>query len=423
VSQSESPPLLSYEDAAEVVRRCAGDLRAAVTGPDAMRGQTVPLLEARGRVLAEGAVADRDQPPFRRATRDGFACRAADAGGPLRIVGHIRAGDPAALSVPPVGRGEAVEIMTGSPVPDGADCVVMVEHVAQRDGAVAVEAGRRTNAGDNIVAAGAEASRGAVVLAAGTRLAANHIGAAAACGYSRVAAYRRPRVAVLATGDELVELDEPLLPFQIRNSNSYSLAAQVGAAGGEPVRLPVAKDDPSAIEAAIRDAMRCDLLLLSGGVSAGRYDFVETVLLSLGSEFLFTGVLMQPGRPVVFGRMADGTPGAYKYFFGLPGNPVSTLVTFALFVRPMIDALSGALPDAPRFVMARLTAEFRVKRGLTRFLPSRLVSGAGFSAEVTVIPWQGSGDLASTAKANCYLVVPPDRNLLEAGETVSVLLD
>lgn len=417
-----SSPLLSYDEAARIAQRCADDLFAAAGGLASTAPRPVPLPDALGCVLANPIHADRDQPPFRRATRDGFACRSADTRQPLQIVGHIKAGDPAALSVPPVSPGEAVEIMTGAPVPEGADCVVMVEHVSQQAGTIVVDPGRSMHSGDNIVPAGAEALRGAVVLHRGTRIAANHIGAAAACGYSQLTVYGRPRVAVLATGDELVEIDQTVLPYQIRNSNSYSLAAQVTAAGGEPVRLAIASDDPASIEAAVRNALSSDLILLSGGVSAGRFDFVEPVLQSMGAEFLFTGVLMQPGRPVVFGRIPSGPEGAHKYFFGLPGNPVSTLVTFALFARPVIDALSGALPNAPQFGNARLAGQLNVKPGLTRFLPALLVNGTGFTADVTIVPWQGSGDLASTAKANCYVVVPSDRGPLAAGETVAVMI-
>ena len=422
VSPSTPASILSYADAALIVRQRAEVLRSAPCA----NVETVSLLGALGRVLAVPVLADRDQPPFHRATRDGFACRAADSGRPLRVMGQIRAGDPQSMSAAVIDEGEAVEIMTGAPVPEGADCVVMVEHASHDTarGIVRVDAGRRMQPGENIVAAGAEARQGAIILRAGTRIEANHIGAAAACGYLQVLVHGKPRVAILATGDELVEVDEPVQPYQIRNSNSYSLAAQVVSAGAESVRLPIAADKAATIEAGVRAALDCDLVLLSGGVSAGRYDLVGPALLSMGAEFLFTGVLMQPGKPVVFGRIphADG----YRYFFGLPGNPVSTLVTFTLFVRPLLDALAGAKADAPRFVQARLREEVKVKPGLTRFLPALLRnhsgSGGDFDAAVAAIPWHGSGDLANTARANCFLVVPADREVVKAGEMVAVLL-
>jgi molybdopterin molybdotransferase len=219
-------------------------------------------------------------------------------------------------------------------------------------------------------------------------------------------------VAIVATGDELVELDQQPLPQQIRNSNSYSMAAQVTAFGAEPVRLPIARDERSHLEGVIRSALDADLLLLSGGVSMGKYDLVEEVLMDLGAEFFFSGALIQPGKPVVFGRLPQ-VP-----FFGLPGNPVSTMVTFLLFVQPLLGALCGEREPGPRFALARLASEVRVKTGLTRFLPAVL------NGESTVEPvlWQGSGDLAATSRANCYLMVPPDVPYLAAGETVTVLL-
>ena len=236
--------------------------------------------------------------------------------------------------------------------------------------------------------------------------------AAAACGAAHLSVFARPRVAIVATGDELVEMDQKPLPQQIRNSNSYSLAAQVMAAGAEPVRLPIARDERTHLEGIIRTALENDLLLLSGGVSMGKYDLVEEVLLSLGAEFFFNGALIQPGKPVVFGKLGK------LYFFGLPGNPVSTMVTFSLFVEPLLGALCGDAGRAPRFAQGALASDVHVKTGLTRFLPARL------RPDLTVEPvsWQGSGDLANTSRSNCFLVVPADRPLLAAGETVTILL-
>jgi molybdopterin molybdotransferase len=396
--------MLSYADASRVVREHAD--RLAPRDPT----QLVRLLDSLGRVLAGPVRADRDQPSFARSTRDGFACRASDlaAGLPLEVVGLIRAGHAEAFEVGP---GKAVEIMTGAPVPPGADCVVMLEHVQRERDTVHVVPGRSITPGENIVPTGAEARSGAVILPQGTRMAAPQIGAAAACGAAEVGVFARPRVAIVATGDELVELDQQPLTHQIRNSNSYSLAAQVSAAGALPVRLPTARDERGHLESIIRTALENDLLLLSGGVSMGQYDLVEEVLLSLGAEFFFTGAAIQPGKPIVFGRLGK------IYFFGLPGNPVSTMVTFSLFVRPLLDALSGDTSRGPRFVLARLGSDVRVKTGLTRFLPALL-------NDLTVDPiaWQGSGDLASTSRANCFLVVPDDRPQLTAGETVTILL-
>jgi molybdopterin molybdotransferase len=241
--------------------------------------------------------------------------------------------------------------------------------------------------------------------------------------------FLRPRVAVLATGDEIVDVASTPEPTQIRNSNSYSLAAQVQRAGGEPVLLPVAADEPRQLRRLIEQGLQSDLLLLTGGVSMGRYDLVEQVLAEMHADFFFTGAKIQPGRPVVFGRVPCGsgtgeremssTP-RIKYFFGLPGNPVSTMVTFDLFVRPMVEALAGLSPRKLVFVHTRAKSEIRVKPGLRRFLPAILV-GEFENSEVALIPWQGSGDIAATARANCYVVIPPDCELIAAGEWASVM--
>lgn len=402
--------VLTYAEAASAIKQHANVLlnqKPAV--------EQVPLLAALHRVLAEPILADRDQPPFPRSTRDGFACRAEDilANTPLRIIGQLKAGG--VWKGAPLAVGEAIEIMTGAPVPPGADCVVMVEHVRVTEDAVFIDLNRSVEPGENIVPAGAEAKSESVIVSAGTRLAASHIAAAAACGYAAVPVYIRPRVAILATGDELVPVDRTPLTHQIRNSNSYSLAAQTTLAGAQPAILPVAPDDESEIESAIRSASGCDLLLLSGGVSMGKYDFVEQALLSLGAEFIFTGAKIQPGRPVVFGKLSQ------QYFFGLPGNPVSTMVTFLLFAQPLIAALCGENQSGPCFVLARLAHNHRVKPGLTRFLPAT-VDFRIDAPQAVIIPWQGSGDLASTAGANGFVVIPSDTDRLAAGDYVSVLL-
>jgi molybdopterin molybdotransferase len=396
--------VVSYAEASVIVCEHA-DRLVARHGP-----QSVELLDALGRVLAEPILADRDQPPFPRSTRDGFACRAADAaaGIPLEVIGSIRAGDSVVIEVT---AGKTVEIMTGAPVPAGADCVVMVEHVLRDRDLLRLGSGRSVQPGENIVPMGAEARAGAVIVPRGTRISPAQVAVAAACGAGKLSVFGRTRVAIVATGDELVEVSERPQSQQIRNSNSYSLAAQILAAGAEPVRLPIARDERMHLEGIIRSALETDLVLLSGGVSMGKYDLVEEVLLSLGAEFFFTGALIQPGKPVVFGRLGE------HYFFGLPGNPVSTMVTFLLFVEPVLGALCGEVGRGPRFAQARLVGEVRVKTGLTRFLPARLAD-----RNVEPVTWQGSGDLASTSRSNCFLVVPADQPVLSAGETVTILL-
>jgi|SRR5271165_351157 len=413
MSVTTKPDLLSFTDARLLVER-----RAAKLVPSA--AEMTSLLDAVGLALAEDLSADRDFPPFPRATRDGYAVRASDVRAvpaKLKCVGTIKAGADAVESAVALRSGEAAEIMTGAPVPAGADAVVMVEYTDSTGDRVTVK--RTVTGGENVVAAGAEARRGEVMVPRGTRI--NHavVAVAAAVGRPEIAVHQRPLVAVLATGDELVDINLPPGPNEIRNSNSYSLAAQVYESGGDATLLPVARDEPAELALLLRKGLSYDLLLLTGGVSMGKYDLVEEVFASLGAEFFFTGVAIQPGKPVVFGQVAlDGktTP-----FFGLPGNPVSTMVTFQLFVRPVLDTLGGARIEPLRFVQATLNDPFTTKTGLTRFLPGRLC-GSHAKPEVAWVHWQGSGDLMSVVRSNCYIVVPPDRERLDVGEAVTVLM-
>jgi len=247
------------------------------------------------------------------------------------------------------------------------------------------------------------------------------IALAGACGQSHINVFRRPRVAILSTGDEIVDVAADPAPNQIRNSNSYSLAAQVGRAGGDAVILPIARDEEKPLRKLLEEGLSSDLLLISGGVSMGKYDLVEQVLRELSAEFFFTGAQIQPGKPIVFGAAPARAGAKPTYFFGLPGNPVSTMVCFELFARTMVDAHGGAAPGALVFAQARLKSEVRTKPGLTRFLPA-LLSGEHRQPEVELVKWQGSGDMAANARANCYLVIPPDRPEIKSGEMVSVLL-
>jgi molybdopterin molybdotransferase len=285
--------------------------------------------------------------------------------------------------------------------------------------------------GENFVPRGSEARAGQLLVDRGRRLDHAGIAIAASIGKSHVQVFRKPRVAVLSTGDEVVEIDATPGLAQIRNSNSYSLAAQIQSAGGEAVRLRIAPDERGRLRVLIEEGLGCDLLLLTGGVSMGKYDLVEQVLGELGAEFYFTGAEIQPGRPVVFGSCVAsaagegtraGAPAPHrKYFFGLPGNPVSTMVTFELFARPMLEALAGMTPRRLVFLRARLKSEIRTKTGLKRFLPA-VLSGEFENAEVELARWQGSGDIAALVRANCYVVIPPERERIEAGEWVSLLM-
>ena len=370
--------------------------------------ETVALDAAAGRVLAEDIAADRDVPALARSVRDGYAVRAADLPGELAVIGEVRAGQRFEGEV---ARGQAVEIMTGAPIPAGADAVAMVEHARRVDGRVSIDG--TAQALQFINPQGCEAGAGEIVLHAGKRMDYTDVAMLAAFGRTRVQVFRRPVVAIVATGDEIVEVSRQPAAFQIRNSNAWSLAAQVTRAGGIPRILPVARDTVEHTREIVRQGLASDLLLLSGGVSAGKYDVVEPVLAELGADFYFDRVLIQPGQPLVFGR-AGAT-----FFFGLPGNPSSTMVTFEIFARAALELLSGQLETALLMPYSRLTCDFRHRPGVTRFLPAHLSADG---AEVTPVKWHGSGDVPALTRANAYLVADPARAEYAGGELIRVLL-
>jgi len=336
------------------------------------------------------------------------------SGEALTIRGQVRAGE--VWTGPPLEANSAIEIMTGAPLAAGADAVVMLEHVERADGTIRLTAGRGLRAGENVVQRGSEANAGAEVLAAGVRISAAEIAMAAFCGCVTLSVVGLPTVAIVATGDELVDVPETPGPQQIRNSNSYALEAMVAMAGGAPDRLEIAADLREAIRDRVERGRKADLLVFSGGVSMGVYDLVEDVLAESGAEFLFTGVRMQPGRPVVFGRLPAREEAPTRYFFGLPGNPISAQVTFHCFVEPFLRAIGGESGAKPRWAQATLLEGEPGKPGITRLLPARM-DGIG----VKVVGWQGSGDLAANARANCYAKFLPDKEYRK-GEVIRVLL-
>ena len=405
--------MLTYEEARQVVIEQVGKRK----GPRASTG--VSVWDALGLVLAQEVKTDREYPPFDRSTRDGYAVRAKEvaAGAQLKCVGEIKAGDTVRDAL---GAGTCLQIMTGAAVPTGADAVVMIEHT-QREGDV-VRFERAAQAGQNIVPRGSEAAAGQTLLKPGARLGYAELALAAQVGAVELQCAKKPRVAILSTGDEVVAIEAAPGTFQIRNSNSVSLAAQVRIAGGEPVVLGNAADRVEDLGEKVERGLKEDVLVLSGGVSMGKYDLVEKVLKAMGAEFYFDAVAIRPGKPAVFG-MCRGKPfeAQGKPVFGLPGNPVSTMVTFELFVVPAIDLLSGAEARALPLVEARLGAALNEKPGLAHFLPAR-VEWSGGAPEVKALKWQGSGDIAAVANANCFLVVPPDRDKIAVGERISVLL-
>jgi molybdopterin molybdotransferase len=373
--------------------------------------ETVELRSACGRILAEPIVTDRDYPPFDRSTRDGFAVRAADAaaGATLRCTGEIRAG---ASFDGFVNAGECVQIMTGAAVPLGADAVMMIEYTRVAGQAVTLERGAER--GQNIVVRGSEARAGQELLAPGMRLGYAEMALAAQVGQNRVGVFARPRVAVFSTGDEVVDIAATPGPRQIRNSNAVALEILIALAGGEPQPLGNAADEKGDLRRRMERGFDADLLVMSGGVSMGKYDLVEDVLAELGAEIFFDAVAMRPGRPTVFGS-CRGVP-----VFGLPGNPVSTMVTFELFVTPVIDVLGGAaarpLPTFP----ARLVHAVHERGEVAHLLPARVDRSRG-EPEVSTLAWRGSGDTVAIAQANAFLVVPSDKLDWAAGEWAMVL--
>ena len=402
----QAPKMLSFEQAlTEVEAR----LTAAGLTPAA---EIVSLGEAWGRVLAEDVHADRDYPPFNRSTRDGFAVRSQDvtqAETVLTLDGEVRAGE---YFKKEIGPGHCASIMTGAPLPTGTDAVVMVEYTQTQGHKVTIE--RPVASFDNVVHKGSEAQAGQSILARGMRLRAGEIGLLASVGREKLAVNVRPRIAILPTGDEVVPIGRKPEWYQVRNSNSAMLAAVVASAGGTPWEIGIGPDRKEALRNLIVKALEADMLLLSGGVSMGKYDFVEDVLEDLGAEFYFRSVAIRPGKPLVFGRVQG------KFFFGLPGNPVSGFVTCNLFARPTIGALMGCEFQRPRFLRARLAKSVHHKTGLTTFMPAR-VDVRNAEPVVSLVGWQGSGDLVGVAEANAFLVVHPEQPSPDAGDWVDVM--
>jgi molybdopterin molybdotransferase len=398
--------MLSYSDARQKVAEVAGALQRPL-----LRAQ-IEIEEAFGRTLAAPVLADRDYPPFNRSTRDGFAVRSEDARAPgarLECVGELRAGGRFDSAVQ---AGQCVEIMTGAAMPQGADAVVMIEHTRREGRAVVLE--RAAAPGDHIVPRGTEARAGALLVPEKTRLGYAEMALAAQAGATRLEVFKAPRLAILSTGDEVVNARATPGPLQVRNSNGISIETLARTAGAETLQLGNAPDEKTALRVAIERGLEADILVLSGGVSMGKYDLVEQVLADLGAEFFFTGVSIRPGRPAVF-AVCQG-----KLVFGLPGNPVSTMVTFELFVLPAIDVLSGAVARPLPIFRAKLATRAREKGPITHFLPAR-IEWQGAEARVSQLPWQGSGDIVALALANGFLVIGPERSEIEPGDWVDVL--
>ena len=361
----------------------------------------VPIRDAAGRVLGEDARAATDLPPFDSSAMDGYAVRAVDTPGPLRVVGHSAAGRPE-LRV--VGPGEAIVISTGAVVPDGADAVVPVERTS---GDVDVE---RVGAGENVRPRGGDVRAGDVVVGAGERLGPPQLSALAAAGVASVRCARRPRAAVLATGSELRPPGEPLGPGEIYESNSLLISAQLELSGGEAIVFPVVADDEAATRAVLERALAEDVVITTGGVSVGPHDLVRATLQELGVEEVFWRVAVKPGKPIVFAVRGD------TLVFGLPGNPVSSLVACELFVRPALRALQGARDPKPEYLPGRLAAAVRSN-------PERdeLVRAHRVGDRLEPLDGQESHMIVRAAGANALVLVPRGDAELPPGTAVRYL--
>ena len=389
-------------------------IRIVIAHTKHLPAEKVSLPDALGRVLAENIIADSDLPPFNRAQMDGYAVRANDlqtTPARLKIVGEAAAG---AGWHNELRAGEAVRIMTGAPVPKGADSVQKVEVTHEYDGFVEID--EPTKEGQFIVPRASEIRAGETVLRAGEIINAAKMATLASFGYAQVSVGARPRVAILATGSELVKVTETPQRDQIRDSNTYSLGAYAALAGANVERLPLAGDDLNALAQTIFDAAaRSDVLVLSGGVSMGVYDFTKTALRELGAEIMFERVSLRPGKPTVFAKLGK------TLVFGLPGNPVSVSVTFNLFARTAIRALQGANAAAPVEQTAILAHAVKGSIERASYLPAVLKTDAAGHLRAEPLKWGGSSDFVAFAQATALIIVPEGVRTCETGQTVKVI--
>lgn len=379
----------------------------------ALSVETVPLLEAVGCALAEEVISDVDLPPFDKSAMDGFAVRADDAAAKpveLPITQEITAGD---VPSEPIGSGECARIMTGATVPDGADTVVMVEDT-EPAGESAVRILRGAPRGDNICARGEDVRAGEVVLRRGHVLRAPEISLLASIGCTRPRVHRRPTVAMLATGDELVEIDTAPGPGQIRDANRCAIAASVAAAGCLVTDLGIARDEAAEVRERIEHGLASDVLIVSAGVSVGEYDLVPAALAEAGVEIYFHHIAAKPGRPLLFGSRGG------HFVFGLPGNPVSTLVGLLLFVVPALRRMAGHSEVVPRAVSVVLDSGLKHKPGRREYVPCRLRYDEGIW-RAQPIESHGSADVAAMTRANGLLVMPEEASELAAGASAEAI--
>jgi molybdopterin molybdotransferase len=397
--------------------KVATALRIVLGGIKTLDSEVIKLTGVLGRVLAENIHSDSDIPGFDNSAMDGYAvisCDTQDVSKDkpkvLEVIGEIKAGDIPKRILKPH---QAIRIMTGALIPKGADGVVMVEDT-QRVDKNKVKIFKETAIGENIRKAGEDVKKGELVIPYGTLLKSAHIGLLASLGKAKVKVTRKPKVAILATGDEVVDVGEKLKPGKIRSSNTYTLYAQIIKSGGIPKNLGIAKDRPLELEKKIKLGLDCDLIVTSGGVSVGDYDLVKVILAKLGTNIKFWKIAMRPGKPLVFGTFKD------KLVFGLPGNPVSSMVSFEIFVRPAILKMLGQkYNDRKKEVEAQVEEEIKKKPGFKYFLRANTRWHQGRYFTKTTGP-QGSGILKSMALANSLVILSEDAEFIKRGEKVNV---
>ena len=396
-------------------------LKTVLASINILPSEEIKLIESLGRVLAEDIYADVDIPLLDNSAMDGYAVKFADITGvskdkpkSLEVVDDIQAGY---LSKKILKNNQAIRIMTGAVIPEGADSVVMVEET-EKEGKDKVKIFKEARPGDNLRRKGEDIKKGDLVFSKGTLLNSAHVGTLASLGKSNIKVARKPKVAVLATGDEVIDVDEKLEPGKLRSSNTYTLYSQVLNSGGIPKNLGIAKDKPEELEAKLKEGFDCDLILTSGGVSVGDYDLVKFILAKMGVDIKFWKVAMRPGKPLVFGMIsADG--GKRIPVFGLPGNPVSSMISFEAFVRPAILKMLGQQQDTRKEVDAVLEEDIKKKKGLRYFTRAQTRWEDGVYLVRTTGP-QGSGILKSMALANSLIILPEDEEFIEKGTRVTV---
>lgn len=390
-------------------------LNIVLNSVNTLMPETVKIMDSFGRVIAEDVYSDCDIPAFDYSAMDGYALRYKDTKGAsqyspreLKVIGELRAGGEFKGRLKD---GEAVKIMTGAPIPEGADAIIMVENT-EKEGDI-VKILQEVEEGENIRRVGEDVKKGSLVINKGTRLKEAHVGMLVALGKRDIKVTKRPMVAILATGDEVVDIGEEMRPGRVRNANAYSISSQVISAGGIPINMGIARDNPDELRLKLNQCLQYDVIVTSGGVSMGEYDLVKQILLELGMQQRFWKVAQRPGKPNLFGVIKD------KPIFGLPGNPVSCMIGFELFVRPAILKMLGQTEDDRMEVEAYLEEDIKKKKGLRFFIRAQTRFEDGRFITRTTVP-QGSGILSSMVLANSLIILPEDEGLVKKGARVRV---